>query len=58
MTENINICKRNQEGSLTIIRETVLTVELNETEMILYANYTGKQYEVEGQYNFQYIVIA
>ena len=58
MKEIINICRKNDDGSLTIVDEKKLPVELNETEMALYTKYNRKPYKVEGSFNFQYIVTS
>lgn len=58
MKEKIQVCKRNENSSLTvIIEDKMLPVELDESTMTLYATYNKQRYEVLGAFHLQYIVI-
>jgi hypothetical protein len=57
MKQQISICKRNENGSLTITDEKKLNTELNEQEMEVYAKYHGKSYKIEGNINMFFIVV-
>lgn len=57
MKQRLTLCKRNSNGSLTIIGDKVLNTVLNESEMIVYATYNGKPCAVEGSIYMWYIVV-
>lgn len=58
MKEKIQICRQNQNSTLSVITEKNLVVELNESDMELYTKYQGKSYKVQGNVYTQYIVIG
>lgn len=58
MKEKITIAKQeSQNDAPYIIDEKFLSVELNEVEMKLYAEYQNELYEVQGNIYCQYIII-
>jgi hypothetical protein len=57
MKEEITICNRKENGSLTVVDVRILTVELNKNDMELYAELDGKSYKVQGDFYCQYIVV-
>lgn len=58
MNEQIQICERTEGPNIyRVIEIKTVPVELNETEMELYAIYNGRSYKVQGKYFFQFIVI-
>lgn len=58
MKEKITICKQKDNGTLNVIGEKFLPVELNEAEMELYAKYQNQTYKIQGNVYCQYIVIG
>lgn len=57
MKEKILVCRQNPNGTLTVLSEKKLTVELDESAMELYAKYQKKSYKVHGDFNAQYIIV-
>ena len=57
MLEPINVCKRNADETLTVISTKKLLIELDLETMKLSTHYVGRRYQVEGTFDFQYIVV-
>lgn len=57
MKELIKICTVNPDNTLTVIDEKNLTVTLDESRMKVTVIYKKQTYDVQGNFQFQYIEI-
>jgi len=57
MKEQIMICTADKNGTLSFVDQKKFTVILDESRMVLTVTHNKQVYDVQGNYQFQYIVI-
>jgi hypothetical protein len=57
MKNLVHICKKNENGTLTIIDTELMFEELDNDSLEVFVTFQGNRYQVHGDYRFGYIIL-